>query len=299
LGSPTSVDLSGATADQFGKYRNWNEVMGANGPFDETSFCFELGCWLMRANPPLLRQAAVVFNRVRQLAPDNLASRLVLAEIYVIKHQPDSALDVLHDPIKRPMRFALTDFNSTELNELVASAYFEKNQVREGVSLLEKEMDRHPDDENLMLVSAKTFILLKLHTNALAAVNRKLGHTPNDPNWLFGKGVISLEAGAYNEAVTALSRCLELQTNQPAALFDRGLAYIQSTQFDNARADFLRLQAAYTNNFQVQFYLGEIAWRQHQTNEAIPYYKLCLASAPTNSPEQKTAQKRLTDLGGK
>ena len=297
LGSPTTVDLSRVTADQFGNSRNWNEVLGANGPYDETSYCFDLGYWLMQAHLP--RQAAVVFNRVHQLAPDNLASRLFLAEIYISNHQPELALEVLHEPLKRPMRFALTDFNSTELNELVAAIHFEKKEIPEGVALLEREMDRHPDNESLMLVSASTFNLLGLHTNALAAINRKLSHTPDEPNWLFGKGVVSLQAGAYDEAVTALSRFLELQTNQPAALYDRALAYLQSSRLDESRADFLRLQAAYTNNFQVAYGLGEIAWRQHQTNEAVRNYRLYLASAPTNSAEQKIVHERLTGLGGK
>ena len=42
-GGAAAVDLSKATTDQFGKYRTWSEVMNANGPFDEPSFCFENG----------------------------------------------------------------------------------------------------------------------------------------------------------------------------------------------------------------------------------------------------------------
>ena len=39
-GRTVPVDLSKVTADQFGKYHDWNEVVNANGPFDEPSFCF-------------------------------------------------------------------------------------------------------------------------------------------------------------------------------------------------------------------------------------------------------------------
>src|SRR5208283_4062949 len=38
-GKTVPVDLSRTTSDQFGKYRDWNEVLNANGPFDEPSFC--------------------------------------------------------------------------------------------------------------------------------------------------------------------------------------------------------------------------------------------------------------------
>lgn len=296
-GAATAVDLSHVTADQFGKYRGWSEVLGANGPFDETSFCFGQGCWLMQARLP--RQATALFDRVRQLAPNNLPARLFLAQIYILNHRPDSALEALHDPLAHPPRFALTDYNSTELNEMVAAAHFLKGQVPEGVSLLEQEMNRHPDDEKLLLTAAQTFNMLHLHTNALEAINRKLSHTPNDPNWLFGKGVVSLEAGAYGEAAEALSKFLETQTNHPAALFDRGLAYLQGGNLDGARADFLRLQATYTNSFQVAYNLGEIARQQHQTNDAIRNYRLYLAGAPTNAPEIKAVREHLSQLGGK
>ncbi|MGA2243576.1 MAG: tetratricopeptide repeat protein [Verrucomicrobiota bacterium] len=296
-GSTTTVDLSRATADQFGKYRGWNEVLNANGPFDETSFCYGLGCWMLQNRHYC--QAAPLFNRVRQLSPDNLATRMLLAQIYILYRLPDPALQALHDPLTHPFRFGLNDTNSTEFNELVAAADFQKGRIADGVALLKTEMDRHPDDETLLLSSAKTFNVLHLHTNALETINRKLSHTPNDPNWLLDKGLISLQAGAYDEAVASLSKLLEVQTNQPNALFARGMAYLQNSRLDAARTDFLQLQLAYTNSFQVAYDLGEIAWRQHQTNEAIRNYRIYLANAPTNAPEQKTVRGRVTEMDGK
>jgi hypothetical protein len=59
------------------------------------------------------------------------------------------------------------------------------------------------------------------------------------------------------------------------------------------------LQSAYTNSFQVAFGLAEIAWRQHETNDAVRNYNLYLANAPTNSIEFKTVRERLKQLRGK
>jgi tetratricopeptide (TPR) repeat protein len=295
-GSPTAVELSRVTTDQFGKYHSWDEVLTANGPFDETSFCFENGTWLMQGG--LMRQSVAQFNRVRQLAPDNLAARLFLAQTYVFSRQPDRALEVLHDPLTRPFRFALTEFNSTELNVLAASAHFLKNENAEGAALLESEIARHPDDETLLMSSAQSFIMRGLYTNALDVINRKLARTPDDPQWIFGKGFASLQVGAFNDAVAAMSRILETQTNNPAALFDRAYAYFKSDRLDAARADFRQLQSAYTNSFQVAYGLGEIASRQHDTNEAVRNFKIFVANAPTNTVELKTVRERLAQLGG-
>jgi tetratricopeptide (TPR) repeat protein len=292
--STTTVDISRASADQFGKYTSWNEVLAANGPFDETSFCWGVGCSLIQGH--LTRQAAVEFNRVRQLAPDNLATRLFLGQIYLINRMPDLAAQAIHDPLTHPFRFALTEANSTDLNEQAAAIDFATGKTSEGVALLETEMNRHPDDEQLLIVAAKTFNRLHLHTNALNAINRKLKHTPNDPTWLFGKGMVCLQAGAFDEAVGSFNKYLETQTN-PAAIFDRGLAYFRGGHLDEARADFLGLQKAHTNDYQLALSLGEIAWQQRQTNEAIRNYHIFLTNAPARAAEQKAVRQRLTDLG--
>jgi tetratricopeptide (TPR) repeat protein len=293
---PTGVNLSRITADQFGESHNWDEVLSANGPYDETSFCFDTGTMLMQGG--LMRQAAVPFNRVRQLAPDNLAARLYLAQIYIYSRLPDKAMEELHDPLTTPARFALNEYNATELNVLAAAAHFQRNENADGAALLESEIARHPDDETLMLVSAQSFNMRGMYTNALHVINRKLARVPDDPQWLYGKGIVCLQLHDYAGAVTALSRIIELQTNNPDALFNRGFAYYQSDRLNDARADFLQLQAAYTNSFQVAFGLGEIARRQHETNEAIRNYRIYLANAPTNYVEIKSVREHLVQLGG-
>lgn len=299
LGSAPPVDLARVTPDQFGKSRNWNEVLAANGPFDETSFCFANGVWFMQPVPPLLHQAANQFARVRQLAPDNLAARLFLAQIYVAYRQPDKALEVLHDPLTRPTRFALTEYNSTELSVLAAAAYFQTNENAKAVNLLETEMNRHPDDETLLAVSFRVYNGRGLYADALHTADRKLARSPNDLTWLSAKGMVSLQVSNYTEAVSVLTKYLALDTNNPDALYSRAFAYYQNNQLDAAQADFQRVQAAHTNSFQLGFWLGEIARRHHQTNEAIRNYQIFIANAPTNSLELQKVRNYLNELNAK
>ena len=181
---------------------------------------------------------------------------------------------------------------------LAAAAHFQKNETADGVALLESEIARNPNDETLLLFSAQKFFMLGLYTNALHVINRKLARTPDDPQWIYGKGFASLQLGAYNDAVAALSRILEIQTNNPDALFNRAFAYFKSDRLDAARADMRQLQSTYANSFQVAYGLGEIASRQHDTNEAIRNFKIYLANAPTNSGEFKSVRERLTQFGG-
>ena len=296
-GAPTPLDLSRVTADQFGKYRNWNEVLTANGPFDETSFCFENGVLLTQGT--LLRQAISPFLRARELAPGNLAARLWLAQLYLFNRLPDRALEALHDPLTQPAKFSLTVSNATELNVLAAAAHFQRNELPTGVALLETEVKRHPDDDNLLTAAAQAFMMRGLYTNALHVIECKLAQTPDAPQWLFGQGYANLQLGIYHQAIASFTRVIQIQTNDPTARFNRALAYLQTSQLDQARADYRLLQNAHTNSFQVAFGLAEVAWRQHDTNEAIRNYQLYLANAPTNSIEATTVRTRLAQLRGK
>jgi tetratricopeptide (TPR) repeat protein len=295
-GANPVIDPRRVTPDQFGKYRDWNAVMNANGPFDEPSFIFANS--LVLAQGGLMRQAIAPFARVRQLAPDNLPARLWLAQLYLYNRLPDRALEALHDPLTQQLRFSLTESNSAELNLLASAGYFQKNELARGVELLDQEIARHPNDDMLQTIAARAFFMGGLYTNALRVIEHRLAQTPDDPQWLFGEGFANLQLGRYGQAITAMTRVMEVSTNNPTARFNRALAYLKNDQLDRARADYAELQNTYTNSIQIAYGLAEVAWRQHNTNEAVRNYQLYLANAPTNSAEAKIVRERLMHLRG-
>ncbi|HTV75649.1 MAG TPA: tetratricopeptide repeat protein, partial [Candidatus Baltobacteraceae bacterium] len=293
-GETTPVDLSETTSDRFGKYHDWNEVLNANGPFDEPSFCFEDGVICARGG--LLRQAVAPFERVRQLAPDNLPARLWLAQLYLASRLPDRALDALHGPLTEPEKFSLDETNAIRVNVLLAAAYFQKNDNARGTRLLESEISSHPTNDDLLVTAAQVYLARGLYANALAVINHKLEFTPDDPTWLFSKGFVSIQLKDYDTAVAALTRVLSMDTNNPQALYNRAIAYLDSGRLDAARADYATLQKNYTNSPQAAYGLGEIAWRRHETNDAIENYEIYLANAKTNTAEATNILERLREL---
>ncbi len=302
-GKSAPLNLSKTTSDQFGKYRDWNGVLNANGPFDEPSFCFQTGIIFMQNSYldqplPLNRQALAQFDRVRELEPDNLDARLWLGQIYVMSRLPDRALDALRDPLEHPERFSLAKTNKTRLNIIAAAVYFQKNDLAQGTQLLETEIALHPDDTNLLNTTVQAYLMHGLFTNALVIIDRQLKLAPNDPAWLFNRGNVSIQLKAYDDAIAAFTRVLATQTNNPSVLFNRALACLNSGKLDAARADYKTLQQSFTNSFQAAWGLGEIAWRQHDTNEAIRNYKLYLANANTNTAEAINVIQRLRELKG-
>jgi tetratricopeptide (TPR) repeat protein len=294
-GRTAPVDLSKTTTDQFGNYPTWNDVLNANGPFDEPSFCFKIGLNLAAGNG-FYRQAIASFDRVRELAPDYLPARLWLGQIYVMAHLPERALDALRDPLAHPEKFSLVETNEVQLHVSAAAAYFEETNYARATELLETEIARHPDDNDLLAAAALAFMGHGLFDQALGVIDRRLKSAPDDPAWLYTKGYVFIQLKDYSAAIAALSRVLAVQTNNNDARFNRAIANLDSGRLDAARADYLRLQQVFSNSFQVAYGLGEIAWRQHNTNEAIRNYEIYLANADTNTSEAQTVRERLREL---
>ena len=179
---------------------------------------------------------------------------------------------------------------------LASAAYFQVTNFARGTELLETEIARHPDDDNLLASAAQGFMAHGHVHQALRVIDRKLKSAPDDPARLYSRGYVCIQLKDYPAAITALTRVLAIQTNNDNALFNRAIANLDSGRLDAARADYLRLQQTFTNSFQVAYGLGEIAWRQHDTNEAVRNYTIYLANANTNTGEAQTVLERLREL---
>jgi tetratricopeptide (TPR) repeat protein len=296
-GAAITVDPSRASPDQFGESRNWNTLLNATGPFDEPSFVFVNGGVFIQNM--LTHQAIAEYTRVRQLAPDYLRARLKLAQLYLFSRLPDLTLEALNDPFNQPQRFGLNESNSIMVDVLAADAHIQKKDIARANELFNLELSRHPDDAALVTVIAQTYLAYGLYTNALQLFSGQIERNPDDPRWLFGQGYANLQMTNYDKAIGSFTRVLQVSTNNPDALLNRGIAYFYADRLTNARSDFAALQSGSTNlahTIQAAYALGEIAWKLHDTNEAVRNYQLLLANAPTNAAEFKTIRDRLNQL---
>jgi len=290
-GRPGAVDLSKITPEQF---HAWGADLTAGGPYDEPSYCFEDG--LIYFQSDYIRQAIASFARVREFVPDHLPTLLSLGELYDLARLPDRALEALQEPLAHPAKFSLNETNSTELNIVAAAAYIQKTNLLRGVGLVEREIERHPEDTNLLSAAAQLYINQGLLTNALRVIQLKLDRAPDDPVWLFTRGYTFMRLNDYDQAIASLTRVLALQTNNYDALFNRAVAYLNTGRLEPARADYQQLQKAYPKAYQIAYGLGDIAWRQHDTNLALQNYDLYLANAPTNMAEFQMISQRVAGL---
>lgn len=207
-------------------------------------------------------------------------------------------MKVVQDIRSQPEKFSLDETNRMQLSLIEAAAYFQKDDLARGTQLLDTEISQNPTNNALLATAAQFFVAKGLYTNALKVINARLRDLPDDPNWLFSKSYVYLQIKDYDKAIPVLSQILSQQADNNTALFNRAIAYLSAGKLDDARADYEKLNQTFTNSFRIDYGLGEIAWRKHETNNAIKYYKLYLANANTNTAEATNILQRLRQLEG-
>jgi tetratricopeptide (TPR) repeat protein len=283
--------------ERFGEnYRSLDQLLGANGPFDEPDLCYAQGFTFIQQGQ--LRQAAAAFERVHAFAPDDLPSRLWLGQLNLLAQQPDRTLALTRDILENPNRFQASSSNRVDALALTARAHFARQETNQAVSVLETAVKRSATNQYLLASVTGIYSEQGRFSNALAIVERQLQLKPNDPAALLNKGFCHIQMNAFPEAIQAMTRLLTLETNNPNARLNRAIAYLRNDQLDAARADYESLQTQFPDSRQVYYGLGEIAYRRKDTNLAIQHYEAYRSNAVPEAAETKFVEQRLQELRG-
>ena len=289
-----SVQRPETIKDFFENPRATQQSLLQNGPYDEPTY--RAGQGVVFAQADLYRQATIQFERVVELVPNYLPARIVLAQFYIQNHFPEKALAMI--PFIRKQAETLVDpgVSKYEILKVETVALFTAGQNALAEQKLREQMDKYPQDMNLLSLVFQISSNVKSYTNALHAVDLALKLKPDDMGALVNKGFISIQLGNHQAAIESLSAALNLDTNNATAKLNRAIAYLGNNQLAEAQQDYTDLEKGNPNAFQIYYGLGEIAWRKQDTNNAIHYYDLYLANAPADTDEAKTISGRLQSL---
>src|ERR1035438_8995831 len=134
--------------EQFNGYRARTQTLAENGPFDEPSYCFQLGLHL--AQERMLREAGQQFERVRALAPGDIPARLMLGEVFCLGNAPDQALQIAAEMRAAPDLQPLGTTNEVWVALLEARAWFAKTNRLKAEGIVNSLLASHPDDAGLL-----------------------------------------------------------------------------------------------------------------------------------------------------
>jgi len=298
-GQRSSVQMNKYFEEKFG-HRSWDQIMRENGPFDEPSFCFAQGNAFFQGGNH--HQAAMQFERVRALEPENIAARLGLAQIYFFNRMPDTALQIIDEIHSKADSAGMNHTNMVELLAFESAAHLSKGELNAADSAVKRALSKNPGDADLLSAATKVYMDFGYYTNALNTIEQQLQNRPNDARALFYKGNVCLQMNAFPQAIDALTRVLQMETNNFSkahylAQFMRAKAYLGQDKLKDAKADYEELSKALPKEFPVYLDLGDIAYREKDTKAASRYYELYKAYAPTNFTEDlKLVNTRLAEL---
>ena len=293
-GRKASPKVSKFIEDEFGKYRNWEQVIGENGPFDDPNFCYEQGRVFVRGGN--YRQAAQEFSRAKTLDPENLPSRLWLAQLSVAGRKPEDALKIVDEIHANSQKLGIARSNLTELMFVESSAHLAMDDVKSSEAAVAAALKKYPGDEDLLATATQVYLNYGRYSNALDTIEEQLKISPDNPRTLINKGYACIQLQKYEEAIPPLTRLLSLETNNYSALLNRAIAYLRSGKLEAAQRDYEVLQKAFPTAFQIYYGLGEIAYQKKETNAAIRNYQLYLTNSAPNTEEAKSVKGRLKEL---
>lgn len=293
-GRKSLVQVGKSIEDEFGKYRNWDQVVSENGPFDEPNFCYEQG--RVFVNNDLYRQAAAEFDRVRTLAPENVDARIWLAQLHVLSQMPGEALKLVEEIHAETNLLDAVSTNRANLLFVEASAHLGLNDLKGAEAAVTTAVAEHPGDGELLARATEVFLRYGRYTNALVTIEQELELAPTNMTALVNMGLACIQVGAFDQAIPPLTRALAIETNNYAALLNRAIASLRGNHLEAAQRDYELLQKTFPTAHQIYYGLAEVAWRKQDTNAAIRNYQLYLANAQTNTAEAKLVNARLNEL---
>ncbi len=326
---------SGQVADeaQANSVRQWDALIGANGPYDEPNHCYEEAMTFAAGNN--YRQAVENLTRVEALAPDELAPRLWLAHLYNIKGLPDEALKEVQKIHARPDLFGSPATDYADILFVEASAHLLKGDANGAAAAVKKALDSAPADDYLRSMAVRAYLRYNYCSNAIGLIEQRLKANPNDTNWLAVASQAYIQAGDYTNALNRIDHDLSLLPQNATALCNKGfvlirmhafekaipplkeavsldstnlnarlnlaVAYLGDNQLEAARKTYLAMPKQAAHMFPVLYGLGEVAYRRRDTNAAIRYYQACLSNAvsagdPRIQHELDAARARLKEL---
>jgi len=280
--------------DRFAAYRNWGEILDANGPIDEPTFLLPAAQVL---RPGLnFRQAAGDFARCGELAPEWVEPKLWLALSYIDLRDFASALE-----LTERIQASGPPQDGAGLAQLLmcrTTALQGLGRTNEAGAYLESFISQYREHGDVLSTAAELLEQNGQYRKELAVLDEVVSREPHNLKLLVRKGRCELRLARFEAAVTSLTRVLARDRSDAEARLYRATAFLGAGQLEAARDDYQELlkKGPYAQN--ARFELGAVALRQQDTNAAIKFYREYLSNSVPGSPEYRAVANRLKRLKG-
>jgi Flp pilus assembly protein TadD len=221
-------------------------------------------------------------ERACRLAPDIVAPKLALAELYTRFGFEEQSRELIAQV--RNVLPTLTEKNSLEtgLDMLEAESWLSETNATSANAVLQPLLQSHPDDAQMQAMAIRAYVSFGDYSNALELVNARLQADPKNIGALVDQAAIYFRMGAASNTVAVLDSALAI-TNALELRLLRAAARVNAGQLDLAENDYRDLDQTVTNHLVTSYGLARIAQLRHDTNNAVFWLQRCLTNTPAGS----------------
>ncbi len=263
--------------DRFGSYRGW-DILERNGPFDQPEFCMRLADIFLQQN--LYRQAAIEFQRVTELEPNNLAAELALAGTYLRSGRADDAITRVREI--QSSQANLSESALIELARLEANAEFARKNVAVAEKLLLETHNRFPKSVTVLDTLVQLYAQEKRYTDALRILDKLEKLAPENTQLQMNRATIYFNTKAYDQALAIVDSMLRRDPKSIPAQLYKTFILVQQRDFQKAAPLVENVLQLDPENFEALTYQGVLAIENKNYSAAIPPLNRALKMYPND-----------------
>jgi Flp pilus assembly protein TadD len=240
-----------------------------------------------------LASAETAYRRALQQQPESSAATAGLAHVLIAQKKYSDAEPLIQAALRR-------DPDDPALNTQMALVLSAEGKQDASVGVLEKLHQFKPEDDSISKMLADAYAANGQPDKAAALYAQLLKSRPEDPSLLAAYGDSLVRQQHYAEALPVLQKAVALKPDDGNAW--SGLAFAASQQHNYQLVlDSLSARSKYLQETPATYFLWATAYDNlHHTKQAADYYKLFLAAAKGQFPDQEwQAKHRLIALGYK
>jgi tetratricopeptide (TPR) repeat protein len=255
----------------------------------------------------VLDQAIAEFEKIVALQPKSVEDRMVLGQLYTVKHQPQKAEEEFktaqaiepesEDVVLNLARLyadsgdlphaikvieAVPENDRTPKMEFtLGAAYDQLKQPKEAIAAYERAEDMEPGDLRTMDALAEALFNNNQYDQALKQYQQLADADPDNSAPLIHISEIQRHAGKYEDALTTIDKALKIDPTSLEAGYNQGLLLDVLGRFDEAEQAYQKMvdttshaNGAYTdeekNNRSIFLErLGAVYVEQNKTDQAV------------------------------
>jgi predicted Zn-dependent protease len=168
--------------------------------------------------------------------------------------------------------------------EALAQGYARVYRILDALAVLERWLERRPDDVQALVVRGNVYRKVKAAQSAAADFRRAVELDPARDDARWGLAVSLVEIGRYQEALTHLEQLRPRRPDDPELLVRIARCYARLDRRDDARRLLEEVLAAHPDNGPALLNLGQLLVQAGRLEEAEPWLRKAVAAAPHSYP---------------